>query len=519
MEECTSGGNARDRIASCSEIISVFDGIRNPDASDRQVAALALAWRGTAQLYQGADRFASAVADLNRSISLQVDHRNVAYCFRTEAHYFNGQYQLGLGDVNKCIAAYPSYGRGWANRGWLQLELNQNYESVASFTKALETYQTARTFEGRAEAHQATGAHKEAIADYTSAIGASENPKQSYFVGRARSSMFLKNYIEAAADYTRALQGKQSAPILEYRGFAYLNASRMELALADFTKAIEVDSASPTAHYGLGRVKEQSNNTQEAAIDYLASLRLVPRPGDNLDDFALKMARQRLEVLASNSPSSEQEAPSAKISAGTGFFVSSAGHVLTNAHVVEGCGTVSVEHPGGRTMTSQVLARDVKNDLALLAAWSPPIVATFGDRVRTGDQVAAFGFPLAGLLSSSGNFSLGNVTATSGLGDDPRMLQISAPVQAGNSGGPLLDMKGNVVGVIVAKLDAALVHQKSGDLAQNVNFAINDAVARAFLENQGVRPQNASSTRPLSPADVADKAKAITLFLHCSPQQ
>ncbi|MGI8568125.1 MAG: S1 family peptidase, partial [Methylocella sp.] len=68
--------------------------------------------------------------------------------------------------------------------------------------------------------------------------------------------------------------------------------------------------------------------------------------------------------------------------------------------------------------------------------------------------VAAFGFPLAGLLATSGNFTLGNVTAVAGLGDDTRILQISAPVQPGSSGGPLLDYSGNVVGVVEGKLNA-----------------------------------------------------------------
>jgi serine protease Do len=85
------------------------------------------------------------------------------------------------------------------------------------------------------------------------------------------------------------------------------------------------------------------------------------------------------------------------------------------------------------------------------------------------------------LLATSGNFTLGNVTAVAGLGDDTRILQISAPVQPGNSGGPLLDYSGNVVGVIEGKLNAITVFTLTNDLAQNVNFAIKANVVTNFL--------------------------------------
>ncbi|MFX4941208.1 serine protease, partial [Acinetobacter baumannii] len=77
--------------------------------------------------------------------------------------------------------------------------------------------------------------------------------------------------------------------------------------------------------------------------------------------------------------------------------------------------------------------------------------------VRLGEGVAVFGYPLSGMLSTSGNFTLGNVTALSGLGDDSRYFQISAPVQPGNSGGPLVDANGNLIGVVTSKLNALKV--------------------------------------------------------------
>jgi serine protease Do len=93
-----------------------------------------------------------------------------------------------------------------------------------------------------------------------------------------------------------------------------------------------------------------------------------------------------------------------------------------------------------------------------------------------GESIFVYGFPLTGLLSSSGNFTVGTITSIAGLGDDSRIMQISAPVQPGNSGGPLLDRSGNVVGIIVSKLNALRLAQVTQDMAQNINFAIKASI-------------------------------------------
>ena len=79
---------------------------------------------------------------------------------------------------------------------------------------------------------------------------------------------------------------------------------------------------------------------------------------------------------------------------------------------------------------------------------------------------------MSGLLATSANLTVGNVSALTGLGDDSRYLQISAPVQPGNSGGPLLDASGHVAGIVTGKLDAVLAARFFGDIPQNVNFAL-----------------------------------------------
>ncbi len=207
----------------------------------------------------------------------------------------------------------------------------------------------------------------------------------------------------------------------------------------------------------------------------------------------------------------------ARKTVGTGFFITSKGHMLTNEHVVSGCNTVSVYHGTDSPMIARVLAKDKVNDLAIISTdLTPEKVANVRTSVRLGEQVAAFGFPFSGLLSSGGNFTLGNVTALTGLKDDSRMVQISAPVQPGNSGGPLLDEAGNVVGVVVSKLNAIQVAIATDDIPQNINFAIKANVVQVFLESQGfaIRPaaENAPSIRA---ADIADLARSFSGRIEC----
>jgi S1-C subfamily serine protease len=162
-------------------------------------------------------------------------------------------------------------------------------------------------------------------------------------------------------------------------------------------------------------------------------------------------------------------------------------------------------------------AKDTANDLALLRTdTSPTYAAAFRFGPRLGEPVEAFGYPLTNILATSGNFTLGNITALAGLGDDSRYLQISAPVQPGNSGGPLLDQSGNVVGVVSAKLNALKIMLRAeGDIPQNVNFAIRATVASNFLQINNVKVVAGESTKVLDPTELADQAKSMSVRVEC----
>jgi TPR repeat protein len=212
----------------------------------------------------------------------------------------------------------------------------------------------------------------------------------------------------------------------------------------------------------------------------------------------------------------------AEISSGSGVVISTRGEILTNSHVVEKCENITVQFSVGNAETATLIARDERNDLAVVSVkTSPSSIAIFreGTPLRAGDTVVALGYPLSGLLATTANLSVGNVSALAGLRDDTRFVQISAPVQAGNSGGPLVDASGHLVGIVTSKLNAIRIAKFIGDVPQNVNFALKAEVVRTFLESKSIAYRQAPSDKQLSPADVGDIARPFTVNIECEQRK
>lgn len=201
---------------------------------------------------------------------------------------------------------------------------------------------------------------------------------------------------------------------------------------------------------------------------------------------------------------------------GSGFYVTTAGHVLSNNHVVAGCSEVKITE-GERSTPVKILATDTNLDLALvqLPHAAPAAVVFRESAPRLGESVVVMGFPLSGLLSSDAVVTTGIVSALAGMRDDRHQLQISAPVQPGNSGGPLLDPAGHLVGVVVSKLDGVRMASLTGAIPENVNFAIKAEEARSFLRAHGVNAVTASTGKDLTTDVIAEQGLKYTVRLEC----
>jgi S1-C subfamily serine protease len=237
----------------------------------------------------------------------------------------------------------------------------------------------------------------------------------------------------------------------------------------------------------------------------------------NVGDFSIAVVKPVVQ-----SPVSSTSAPDPNKTTqqdGTGFLVSTSGHIVTNYHVIDGCvGDIKGNLTGEGTINLRIVSTDETNDLALLQAQKTfnDVATIRGSAIHPGDSIIAIGYPLHGLLTSDFTVTAGIVSSLSGLLNDTRYLQISAGVQSGNSGGPLLDTSGNVVGIVAAKLNAIKFAKATGDLPQNINFAVKTGAMRDFLDNSAVAYQTAESKVELRTADIASKARAYTLLISCT---
>ncbi|MGD0208561.1 MAG: tetratricopeptide repeat-containing serine protease family protein [Verrucomicrobiota bacterium] len=163
----------------------------------------------------------------------------------------------------------------------------------------------------------------------------------------------------------------------------------------------------------------------------------------------------------------------------TGFFITDDGYLISNYHVVKDAAQVRLVTSAG-FISAKVVNVDAANDLALLKAdgrFAPlPIAASRG--VKLGGTVVTVGFPNIGLQGFSPKLAKGEIASLSGAADDARYFQISVPVQPGNSGGALVDERGNVIGIVSAKLDASAALAATGALPENVNYAVKSPAWR-----------------------------------------
>ena len=171
-------------------------------------------------------------------------------------------------------------------------------------------------------------------------------------------------------------------------------------------------------------------------------------------------------------------------SSGTGVFVSQDGLLITAAHVIKNAHAIKIVTRQG-LRPAHVIKIDSSNDVALLKCegqfQAVPIKSSGG--VKLGQPVFTVGFPDTQLQGFSPKMTQGEISSLSGIQDDPRDWQISVPVRPGNSGGPLFDAQGNVIGLVVGKLDALITAQATGALPENINYAVKTAYILPLLDS------------------------------------
>jgi uncharacterized protein len=256
-----------------------------------------------------------------------------------------------------------------------------------------------------------------------------------------------------------------------------------------------------------------------------------------------KSSTERIRVAESTNPITPKQQvkakkePSPQSGSGSGFFVSKMGHAITNAHVVQNCKKITIGDNANKQVPAELINTDRSNDLALLklstlemaSAESKSLIQKLNivvvplaskgllrsNDVRLGEKVLVAGYPFGEYFSNTIKVTGGLVSATRGVGDDSGQFQLDAAVQPGNSGGPIYDSSGNIVGVVVSQLDKRMVEKAIGSLPENVNFGIKASTVRQFLISSGVPSKKSERIEEKSTEQLAEIAKNQALMVMC----
>ena len=250
----------------------------------------------------------------------------------------------------------------------------------------------------------------------------------------------------------------------------------------------------------------------------------------------IKMLREKVDQLQKvrrhkTKPSRKKEGT------GSGFFISKEGHIITNQHVIEDCKKITVGDNSNNQVAADVLEIEESNDLALLKISLlgkksiekkslvyklSNIVAPFADDglmrsedVKLGEEVMVAGFPYGYEYSDVIKVTGGMVSADRGLDDDRGQFQMDAAVQSGSSGGPVYDMKGNIVGVVVSQLDKFNIIKDRDNIPENYNFGIKASIVKKFLSASGLPTKSSSRSKTMPRTEIAAIARSQTVMVMC----
>ena len=476
-----------------------------------------------------------------------------------------------LEDAQEQVRLNPNDGVAHFDLGVAYGELDKDQDAIASYKEAIRIntdYADAHTMLGNV--YEKIGKHQDAISSYKESIrinpnNASEHNKLGEIYEK------LGSYDNAIAEYEEALR------IDPVRMFPNFNLHELKKKITQASPSSQITQLIDRLGEFPEIQSEMLPAPAQRTILPLPVLPMegtfVPVPAEErlaLEQLLLEEERKKLEVQQNRNEAdrlaherklleeerrrlethrlaekNRQQQPSVQRSkeqspqsgTGSGFFVSKMGHVITNAHVVRGCKRITIGDNANKQVPAEVINTDKSNDLALLklsslemaSAESKSLIQKLSivvvplaskgllrsDDVRLGEKVLVAGYPYGDIFSNTIKVTGGLVSATRGAGDDTGQFQLDAAVQPGNSGGPIYDSSGNIVGVVVAQLDKLKMAKAIGSLPENVNFGIKASTVRQFLMSSGLPSKKAEQTEEKSTEQLAEIAQNQALMVMC----
>ncbi|MDO8303171.1 MAG: Rcs stress response system protein RcsF [Sedimentisphaerales bacterium] len=221
-------------------------------------------------------------------------------------------------------------------------------------------------------------------------------------------------------------------------------------------------------------------------------------------------------AVGATGEASPKQSDETTISSGTAFFVDKAGYLVTAHHVIERAKRIQIKTVSGM-LAAKVLFGDAATDIAILKVEGNDFEAlslAASSVVKTGDKICTIGYPNIQMQGQEAKYTEGVISSLSGPGNNPRYFQISTAVQPGNSGGPLVNDAGQVVGVVTARLSDAAAIEETGAIPQNVNYAVKSAFVMPFIENIPQIKQAAKAAYK-DRAEIIEQMKKATVLVIC----
>lgn len=220
---------------------------------------------------------------------------------------------------------------------------------------------------------------------------------------------------------------------------------------------------------------------------------------------------------------SADEVKSPHLTSGTGFIVSNQGHIVTNAHVVKDCQQVTVRGAVPQ-MAATILAKDTAHDLALLkigeGVRKTAVIRGTGGLPQAGSSALVMGYPMEHGISGEYILRETKIIDTKGPDGDPQWLQLTNSVELGNSGGPLLDSSGEVIGVIIGKAQLLKMNETTAqeETVRQFDLAISLPVLKHFLAANKVFYRTSNADHYLPWKRIEAQARQYIVNIHCTVQ-
>ncbi|WP_185962660.1 S1C family serine protease [Thalassomonas sp. M1454] len=177
---------------------------------------------------------------------------------------------------------------------------------------------------------------------------------------------------------------------------------------------------------------------------------------------------------------------------GSGFVIAD-GYWITNFHVIDGLETINIATVD-RNIPATVIATDENSDLALLKADTTGFLPIKIGKADVAEQIFAIGYPMPDMLGSQARVTSGLINSLAGFKGSQDQIQISAPIQPGNSGGPVIGEDFSLKGVVVSSASTVATAQKTGVLAQGINFAISPNIVHGWLVQNDIKQPKTYAT-------------------------